>query len=329
MNTKNEKNFIPANKLNWQGRPSADGYVKQYWHEVIQFGDVDSMNEDNLPDIGIHGFVCDEGVRRNLGRDGAARGPEKIRERLSKLAFHLPKTISDLGDVICLENEMELAQQELSRRTALLITKGVLSLVLGGGHEVAFGHGEGVFAGAKKLGKTKIGIINFDAHFDLRPSFPISHSGSPFYQLLKKYPSEIEYMAIGIQKESNPQQLFDIAQELKVKYILSTSCVDSKIPKLVEEVENFILSQEAIYVSIDLDGFSSNFAPGVSAPSPMGFTPSFLLILLDKIMASNRVVACDIAELNPKYDIDNCTANLAARLVNYICGGQGWKAFSQ
>lgn len=320
MKTNNDQSYKPTDRQIWQGRSSVDGYTNQYWHEAILFDDVDRINESKKYDVGVHGFVCDEGVRRNQGRVGAANGPKKIRERLSKLAFHLQKSVVDLGDVVCVGSEMELAQQELSRRTALLISKGIFSFVLGGGHEVAFGHGEGVIAGAKKLGKNKIGIINFDAHFDLRPSHEISHSGSPFYQLLKKYPTEIEYMAIGIQKESNPQQLFDIAQEHKVGYILNTSCVESQISSILQEVEEFIHKQDAIYISIDLDGFSSNFAPGVSAPSPMGFSPLFVLTILENILATQKVLACDIAELNPKYDIDNCTANLAARLINSICG---------
>ncbi len=43
-------------------------------------------------------------------------------------------------------------------------------IVLGGGHEIAFGH----YCGIKDYNasidrKDKLGIINFDAHFDLRP----------------------------------------------------------------------------------------------------------------------------------------------------------------
>jgi formiminoglutamase len=44
-----------------------------------------------------------------------------------------------------------------------------------------------------------------------------------------------------------------------------------------------------------MDGFSSAYAPGV-----------------------RKVISCNIAELNPTVDQDNITANLAAKLVDYI-----------
>ena len=65
-------------------------------------------------------------------------------------------------------------------------------------------------------------------------------------------------------------------------------------------------------------GFSSAYAPGVSAPSSLGMEPLFVLELLKHIFKSNKIVSCDIAELNPTYDIDGITASLAARLVDII-----------
>lgn len=73
-----------------------------------------------------------------------------------------------------------------------------------------------------------------------------------------------------------------------------------------------------MYLTIDLDGFSSAYAPGVSAPSPDGFDPVFIYKVLDFVLKSKKVISCDIAELNPDFDIDENTAFLAARLVDYI-----------
>ena len=38
-------------------------------------------------------------------------------------------------------------------------------------------------------------------------------------------------------------------------------------------------------------------------------------------MQTQKVVAVDIAELNPRYDRDQCTAKLAARIVDAVVGG--------
>ncbi|MGB1972108.1 MAG: arginase family protein, partial [Flavobacteriaceae bacterium] len=77
---------------------------------------------------------------------------------------------------------------------------------------------------------------------------------------------------------------------------------------------------DGLYVSVDLDGFSSAYAPGVSAPSPLGFSPTFYQLLFEKIVAQQRICGLDVVEYNPHYDQDNKTAKLAAQLINFaIC----------
>jgi len=57
-------------------------------------------------------------------------------------------------------------------------------IVLGGSHELAYGHFNGIVNHLKKQTKnsSKVGIINFDAHFDLRPYDNQGSSGT----MLKK-----------------------------------------------------------------------------------------------------------------------------------------------
>ena len=74
-------------------------------------------------------------------------------------------------------------------------------------------------------------------------------------------------------------------------------------------------TSDLIYLSIDLDGFASAYAPGVSAPSPMGFQPDVALKVINYLVQSQKLVSTDLVELNPKYDLDNATARLAARLI--------------
>jgi formiminoglutamase len=67
-----------------------------------------------------------------------------------------------------------------------------------------------------------------------------------------------------------------------------------------------------------MDVFSSAYAPGVSAPSPMGLDPFFVCKTLQYLFHTQKVISCDIAELNPRFDSNQQTANLAARLVDFI-----------
>jgi agmatinase len=68
------------------------------------------------------------------------------------------------------------------------------------------------------------------------------------------------------------------------------------------------------YISIDLDCLDPAFAPGVSVPSPHGLS-SMDLIYLTKTAISTGIVAIDIVEYTPDFDVNNITASLAARIL--------------
>ena len=194
-----------------------------------------------------------------------------------------------------------------------IVEAGQLSIGIGGGHDLAYGH----FCGIKKaLKKSKIGIINFDAHFDLRPPNKKSNSGTPFHQILNKFKNEVNYLPVGIQKFSNPESLYKIASKFKIDYVPIEDCTLNNMKNIFFLVDNFIKESEFIYLSIDLDGFASCHAPGVSAPGPFGFSVEFFRILFKYILKTKKVVAIDIVELNPLYDIDSRTAKLAAHIIN-------------
>jgi formiminoglutamase len=85
-----------------------------------------------------------------------------------------------------------------------------------------------------------------------------------------------------------------------------------------EQISWFLDQVDALYLSVDLDGFSSAFAPGVSAPSPMGFDPEVAFKVFDLLGKSKKLISLDVVELNPTYDQDQATARLAARCVEYV-----------
>ena len=167
--------------------------------------------------------------------------------------------------------------------------------------------------------KNKVGIINFDAHFDLRPIEKKPNSGTPFNQILTEF-ENVKYFAIGIQRQANTKELFNIARNENINFAVNYDCESSKeeLNALKTNIQTAIDSCDHLYITIDLDGFSSAYAPGVSAPSPLGFTPYFVFKMLDFLFDTKKVISFDIAELNPTLDRDNITANLAAKLVDFI-----------
>jgi formiminoglutamase len=317
-----ELNYVPPKQELWKGRVSALELNVQYWCQQIECHNLQNdLTAVEKPHFAIIGYACDEGVRRNQGRVGAKNGPEAIRKQLSRFAFnHPPKRIIDFGNIIPVEEDMESCQAALARVTEQLLSQNIFPIVLGGGHDVAFGHFMGIERAIQKRGIHSIGIINFDAHFDLRPSKEQPNSGTPFYQILNEYKNSVAYFVLGIQTAANSPQLFEIAKQKGVNYLLNNVCEPSSIMEVKNQLDAFIQQHDYLYVTIDLDGFSSAYAPGVSASSPLGFSPSFVFDLLEHLFQTQKIVAMDLAELNPKFDRDDTTARLAAHLLDAVVG---------
>ena len=307
--------YEAGNKEEYSGRKSE--LENQYWHQEIAVARIEDINNKKNINIGLVGYVCDEGVKRNQGRIGARKGPKSIRNKLGKLPIHFKdKKITDFGDVVCIDKNLEDCQKALSKTISMCITNNILPIAIGGGHDIAYANFNGIKDALKNISKNKIGIINFDAHFDLRVVETQPNSGTPFNQILIEN-NDVAYFAIGIQQQSNPKELFEIAAKKNVSYVSNFEC-ETLSEALKSKLNTFIKEIDYVYITIDMDGFSSAYAPGVSAPSTLGFTPNFVYKVLAFLFQSKKVISCDIAELNPDFDVDGSTAGLAARLIDYI-----------
>ncbi len=322
MDTNNiNAEYRPAEKAFWQGRKSNPDIANQYWHQEIILADLNQNQTKLESDIALIGYACDEGVRRNRGRIGAQEGPLAIRERLAKQPVHFEnKSVADVGDIVCNDDDMEACQELFATQISNLLNQNIFPIAIGGGHDMAYAHFKGI-KNSLKNPNAKIGIINFDAHFDLRPVETKANSGTPFNQILHEYQEDVYYFAVGIQQQSNIKQLFEIAHaDKRINFAINYDCESSntELAVLQARMEPFIEKVDYLYVTIDMDGFSSAYAPGVSAPSPLGFTPYFVFKMISFLFATKKVIAFDIAELNPSFDRDKLTANLAAKIIDFV-----------
>jgi formiminoglutamase len=325
--------YIPAKKGAWHGRvDSADNFYAFRWHQCVKLLD---LNAASIPKfegpLGFTflGFKSDEGIRRNKGRVGAANGPESIRHELANLPCYFSESVQlfDAGDVICEDGDLEASQTQLAKAVEQLLALNLFPIILGGGHEVAFGHYQGILNHLETDHKTpRIGIFNFDAHFDLRPYPGGGNSGTMFRQIADLSDSkgiQFSYYCAGVQKYSNTIELFRTSEALGVTFKLAKDLVQEDHWQLYESIDSFIAKNDHLYITICADVFSSAFAPGVSAPQPLGMDPELALKILKKLIFSGKVVSFDIAEVSPRFDKDNITASLAKVLiftvVNSLC----------
>ncbi len=296
----------------WTGR--LDGNDPLY-HRIFQRVEVaDNSAVVSNGDFFLHGFSVDEGVLRNKGRVGAAEAPDIIRKNFSNFPVVKPEfRLIDLGNISCGDGNLEIAQTDLAMAVSQGLQRGGKSIVFGGGHEVMYAH----FSGIKKaFPEKKIGIVNFDAHFDNRePSDGRVSSGTGFWQIAQEEP--LHSLHIGIQRNSNTLKLFDDAHKAGMKYILAEELFFENLPKLYLEIDAFSNSVDVVYITLCMDVFNAAIAPGVSAPAYNGiFADTAFMHLFKHVLKNEKLIALDVAEVNPQYDIGERTARLAAALVN-------------
>src|SRR5690625_4730687 len=279
------------------------------FHQIVRNTNIDDIEKATDITFGIVGFEREEGVRRNQGRLGAAEGPNQIRKQLASVPYHANReNVIDVGNVACVGTELEQAQKRLGNHVGKLIQHHHIPIILGGGHETLYGHYLGV---REALGKDKqIGIINLDAHFDLRKDDQ-SSSGTMFRQILEA-DENTDYLCLGIQKLGNTEQLFDTAKALNVKYILETDLEPLK--ETLDTIDVFAEEQDVIIYTICTDVINQAFAPGVSAPGPFGLHPGTVREITKHVVCLENFLSFDVSEVNPGYDV----ADKTSRLISYI-----------
>lgn len=208
---------------------------------------------------------------------------------------YLTKRILDIGFT---------SRNDLYSLICKLVSNKIVPVIIGGDHSVST---IAIDAISATLGK--IGLIYFDAHPDFVSS-KRDYYGSVITDSLDKL-DENNVIFVGT-RASEIEEVENI-QRSGFQVVSPLDMLEEGINKIIDKVHE--RSTPRKYVSIDLDCLDPAFAPGVSVPTPCGFT-SVELTCLVKHAVSSGIVGMDIVELCPKYDINDMTASLAARLLS-------------
>jgi len=227
--------------------------------------------------------------------------------------------IVDLGDLITEGKTLEQIHDEQHDIVNAILSVGALPIVLGGGHDTAWP----TIMALNSYGKT-YSAINIDAHADVRPlkDGGRAHSGSPFRQMIeaKGALAQGAFVEFGLQKYAVAKAHADFVRNNGGHIEWIDEIRRDGLHVAWERSWHVLRETSNVYVSLDMDGFASAFAPGVSAPSADGFTPWEILEVLRQIAQSSHLTAFDVVETNPKFDVDGRTAKLAAAMIASVIG---------
>lgn len=273
------------------------------------------------------GFPQDQGVRRNGGRPGAADAPAAIRSWLYRLTLHDGRRDADLAALdlldmgnVRIEGDLEQSQHALAEVIAAMVTAEAIPMVLGGGHETAYGH----YLGYVRAGR-ETAILNLDAHLDVRPLLgELGHSGSPFRQALE-HPSRPlrgdRYVCLGAQpfavSRAHQTYVLDKGGVLRwcaeVRGRLASECQ--------RECERLAIGGATVYATLDADVVRQADVPGVSAPNPLGLSAEEVAACALLLGENKAVGSFEVVEINPSLDRDGQSARWAAAVIWHFLSG--------
>ena len=263
-------------------------------------------------DIVVMG-VPDES-KSHAKRKGASKGPDSLRTASNTFEFFERdgKTIPICPMKGTLENKKildfgNITRDDLYRLIFDIVTAKKIPITIGGDHSITSIILQAV---NEALDGDKVSLIYFDAH----PDF-VSSTRNYYGSVITDSSNYIDFKkSVLIGTRAAEQEELLNASKRGLEIVTPLDILEVGINHVVEKIISKCKSNK-VYLSIDLDCMDPGVAPGVSVPAPGGLFPLDLIYLIKKITENLQVVGMDIVELSPDYDINQNTANHAARIL--------------
>ncbi|WP_284140188.1 formimidoylglutamase [Virgibacillus sp. LDC-1] len=260
--------------------------------------------------------------KSSISHSGASFAPGVIRAALASYTTYSGEFDKDLVENIIDFGDLYMDPTAISRNQEWLY-EGMLDIyhteaaqnwfLLGGDHSISYAS---IRAFAEQRGK--VGIIQFDAHHDLRnvdDGGPTN--GTPFRRLLEEQVIDgSNLVQIGIRDFMNAKAYHTYADEHGVQ-LYSMADIETRTIHAIlqEEIERLSKRVDSIYLSVDMDVLDQAFAPGCPAIGPGGMDSRTLVDAIFIAAQTDKVQAMDIVEIDPTIDFRNMTSKVAAYLL--------------
>jgi agmatinase len=203
-------------------------------------------------------------------------------------------------------------------QTKALLNRGKLVGLLGGDHSTPLGFFKAIAEKHKDFG-----ILQIDAHFDLRESyvgFKYSHA-SIMFNALKEIPELKKLIQIGIRDYSEGECECVHDSKGRVLTYFDKIMKDRQFEgETWKQIVNEIVDKlpDKVHISFDIDGLDPKLCPNTGTPVPGGFETEQVYYLFKKILQSGRkLIGFDLSEVGiGERDWD---ANVGARVLLKLC----------
>lgn len=195
---------------------------------------------------------------------------------------------------------------ELQKRNERIVTEGHFPVILGGEHSLTWAAVKGV---SEAIGQ-KIGIVQVDAHADLRDSYQGRvHSHASVMNLLVKDGHRLA--SIGV------RAICEEEKKTRKKYSVFFQDAGELVRANVSSIDLPSDFPELVYLSFDLDGLDPSVVPAVGTPVPGGLGYYQSIDLVKSALKGRTCVGMDLVELSPN-QADIVSPFTAASLVQEL-----------
>lgn len=269
--------------------------------------------------------------RSSISASAASENPKAMRQAWPGFnSYNLDYDVNltdlnvvDLGDVRQHVTDIALCHENIKEAMVSMQTHHphTLSITLGGDHSIT----AMLIKGWKEVHKNKkIGILQFDTHFDLRDLNDDGPcNGTPIRNLIESNVTEgKDIWNIGLHGYYNSRHLKQYADQEGVNYVTMRDARLRGVQNVVEEaLEDLSSRVDVIYMTVDMDVLDIAFGPGVPSSTPGGMYTDELFHAVYIAGSHEKVRALDIVCLDPHKDIHNATVKSGVHvMLNFLSG---------
>ena len=241
-------------------------------------------------------------------RPGTRFGSAAIRRESYGVETYSPYQNRDLEEIAVMDSgDLELpfgdpreALSQIETRAAEILADGKRPFLIGGEHLVTLG---AVRAAARQY--PDLHIVHFDAHADLRDEYlgvQLSHAC-------------VLHRCWELVGDGHIHQ-FGIRSGIREEFAWGAAHVETQkftfdgLEALTER-----LAEKPVYFTLDLDVLDPSVFPGTGTPEPGGVSFDALRAAATLVCSKLNVVACDVNELSPHYDLSGISTAAACKIV--------------
>ena len=241
---------------------------------------------------------------------GTSRGPQAILEASVQLeAFDGVSCPCEHG---IHTTPAVLSFNAIEKAVTRILDSHRIPVVLGGEHAVT----NGVLRALKKIDRP-VGIVQFDAHSDLRDTY----EGNPFSHacvMRRALDLEFDIFQIGVRSLSLAEHQLRLNHG--ISHLDAVSIARDGIPDELLPVD----FPADIYITFDVDAFCPSLIPATGTPEPGGLNWWQVMTCLQYLANRRHIIGFDIVELSPIPNLhasDFTVARLTYNLMGMIIRG--------